>query len=40
LCDAIARLAMRYPQYRKQPPVGPVRAIDVTRWSSWSAAED
>lgn len=35
--DAIARLAARYPQYREQPPEGPVVAIDVTRWSSWSA---
>jgi PPOX class probable F420-dependent enzyme len=35
--DAIARLMARYPQYRKQPPQGPVVAIDVTRWSSWSA---
>jgi PPOX class probable F420-dependent enzyme len=38
--DAIARLVMRYPQYREQPPHGPVLAIDVARWSSWSAAGD
>lgn len=38
--DAIARLVARYPQYRKQPPPGPVVAIDVARWSSWSAADD
>jgi len=38
--DAIARLVARYPQYRKQPPLGPVVAIDVTRWSSWSATSD
>jgi PPOX class probable F420-dependent enzyme len=38
--DAIARLVMRYPQYREQPPLGPVLAIDVARWSSWSAAGD
>jgi PPOX class probable F420-dependent enzyme len=38
--DAIARLVARYPQYRKQPPPGPVVAIDVARWSSWSATGD
>jgi PPOX class probable F420-dependent enzyme len=38
--DAIARLAARYPQYRENPPPGPVVAIDVERWSSWSAAGD
>ena len=37
--DAIARLVARYPQYRAQPPHGPVLAIDVTRWSSWSASK-
>lgn len=38
--DAIARLVARYPQYREWPPVGPVLAIDVAHWSSWSAAGD
>jgi PPOX class probable F420-dependent enzyme len=38
--DALARLVARYPQYRKQPPPGPVLAIDVARWSSWSATGD
>lgn len=38
--DAIARLVARYPQYREQPPPGPVVAIDVVRWSSWSATGD
>ncbi len=38
--DAIARLMARYPQYREQPPRGPVVAIDVTRWSNWSAVGD
>lgn len=37
--DAVARLVLRYAQYRVQPPPGPVLAIDVTRWSGWSAAE-
>jgi PPOX class probable F420-dependent enzyme len=35
--DAIALLAERYPQYREQPPAGPVLAIDVERWSGWQA---
>ncbi|MGC9667456.1 TIGR03668 family PPOX class F420-dependent oxidoreductase [Planosporangium sp. 12N6] len=38
--DAIALLALRYPQYREKPPAGPVVAIDVERWSAWSAAGD
>jgi PPOX class probable F420-dependent enzyme len=35
--DAIARLIARYPQYRAQPPRGPVVAIDIAHWSHWSA---
>lgn len=35
--DAVARLVDRYPQYRRQPPGGPVLAIDVEHWSGWSA---
>jgi PPOX class probable F420-dependent enzyme len=31
-------LAARYPVYLTQPPPGPVVAIDVTRWSGWSAS--
>jgi PPOX class probable F420-dependent enzyme len=38
--DALARLTARYSQYRHQPPPGPVLAIDVERWSSWSASGD
>jgi PPOX class probable F420-dependent enzyme len=34
---AIEALTGRYPQYRGQPPPGPVIAIDVDRWSYWSA---
>jgi PPOX class probable F420-dependent enzyme len=30
-------LVQRYPQYRDQPPPGPVIAIDVDRWSYWAA---
>jgi PPOX class probable F420-dependent enzyme len=32
---AIRRLRERYPQQRA---TGPVLAVDITRWSSWSAA--
>ena len=31
-------LADRYPQYRGQPPAGPVIAITVQRWTGWSAS--
>jgi PPOX class probable F420-dependent enzyme len=31
-------LAKRYPQYRDNPPRGPVIAIRVARWTGWSAA--
>ena len=34
---ALRLLAERYPQYREEPPPGPVLAVDVTRWSGWSA---
>lgn len=33
----IRLLSDRYPQYRTQPPGGPVIAIRVDRWSGWSA---
>ena len=35
---AIGLLSGRYPVYRVEPPPGPVIAIDVTRWSGWSAS--
>jgi len=35
--DAIALLAARYEQYRAAPPAGPVLAVDVERWTGWSA---
>ena len=38
--EALALLAERYPQYRERPPAGPVIAIDVTRWSTWTARGD
>jgi hypothetical protein len=38
--DAITQLVARYAASCEQPPRGPVVAIDVARWSSWSAAGD
>jgi PPOX class probable F420-dependent enzyme len=35
---AIAGLRDKYQQYAELPPTGPVLAVDVTRWSGWSAA--
>jgi PPOX class probable F420-dependent enzyme len=35
--SALGMLMARYPQYRAKPPPGPVLAVDVTRWSGWSA---
>jgi PPOX class probable F420-dependent enzyme len=32
-----ALLAERYPQYRAQPPSGPVIQIAVHRWTGWAA---
>ncbi|HEY3501851.1 MAG TPA: TIGR03668 family PPOX class F420-dependent oxidoreductase [Actinocatenispora sp.] len=37
---ALAALADRYPQYVAAPPAGPVLAVDVTRWTGWSATPD
>ena len=34
---AVELLVARYPQYREQPPAGPVLEIGVERWSGWSA---
>jgi PPOX class probable F420-dependent enzyme len=34
---AVSLLVARYPQYREVPPSGPVLAVDVDRWSGWSA---
>jgi len=38
LASALASLAEKYEQYRAEPPLGPVLAVDVERWSSWSGA--
>jgi PPOX class probable F420-dependent enzyme len=37
--DAVALLADRYSQYRDAPPSGPVLAVDVDRWTGWSASQ-
>jgi PPOX class probable F420-dependent enzyme len=37
---ALALLAEKYPQYREQPPSGPVLALDVDEWRGWSAGGD
>lgn len=34
---AVAALVAKYPQYQARPPAGPVLAVDVERWSGWSA---
>jgi PPOX class probable F420-dependent enzyme len=35
---AIALLCARYPQHERARPTGPVLAVDVERWSGWSAS--
>jgi PPOX class probable F420-dependent enzyme len=35
---ALELLAEKYPQYRREPPEGPVLAVDVTDVREWSAA--
>ena len=35
--QAIALLAERYPQYRADPPAGPVLIVEVDRWTGWRA---
>jgi PPOX class probable F420-dependent enzyme len=35
----LAALVAKYPQYGARRPDGPVLAIDVTRWTGWSASE-
>jgi PPOX class probable F420-dependent enzyme len=35
---ALALLAEKYPQYRADPPDGPVLAVDVTEVRDWSAS--
>jgi PPOX class probable F420-dependent enzyme len=35
---ALIALAEKYPQYRTEPPTGPVVAIDIARVSAWESA--
>jgi PPOX class probable F420-dependent enzyme len=35
--QALALLADKYPQYRREPPMGPVLAVDVESWRTWHA---
>jgi PPOX class probable F420-dependent enzyme len=35
---ALAELTAKYPQYRADPPNGPVLAVDVVQWNSWSGS--
>ena len=35
----IRQLVTKYPQYQANPPAGPVVAVEIQRWSSWSARE-
>lgn len=35
---AVDLLRRKYPQYRQQPPHGPVVVVSVLRWSGWRAS--
>jgi PPOX class probable F420-dependent enzyme len=37
VATAISALVDKYPQYRQRRPDGPVIALDITRWTGWSA---
>jgi len=37
--EALALLAARYEHYQREPPPGPILAIEVARWSGWAAGE-
>jgi hypothetical protein len=32
---ALAALAAKYPQYRHDPPAGPVIALEIDDWRAW-----
>src|SRR5215470_9448193 len=36
---AVSALVAKYPQYVERPAQGPVVALDIGRWTGWSAAE-
>ncbi|MGC9540602.1 TIGR03668 family PPOX class F420-dependent oxidoreductase [Streptomyces sp. UG1] len=38
--DAVEQLRQKYPQYRQEPPEGPVIVITVLHWRGWRAAPD
>lgn len=40
MTEPVRLLTARYPQYRADPPRGPVIAITVTRWSGWAYSDD
>jgi hypothetical protein len=33
----IRALAQRFPQYRDQPPSGPLLVVTVQRWTGWAS---
>ena len=33
--EALALLTAKYEQYQREPPLGPVIAIDITGWRAW-----
>ena len=35
---ALVVLTEKYPQYRREPPGGPVIALDVAEWRTWDAS--
>jgi hypothetical protein len=36
--DAVGLLVAKYPQYREQPPAGPVIAMTIEERSEWTAS--
>ena len=38
MAGPLALLARRYPQYRADPPDGPVIRVQVGRWTGWAAS--
>ena len=36
--EAMALLARKYPQYREQPPAGPVIAVEIEEWTEWTSS--
>lgn len=35
---AVSELVAKYPQYRQDPPAGPVIMITIDRWTGWAAS--